>query len=192
MNKGRRHFVVLVLLAAVGAASGQVSALSQADIRRAALTPVDEGYVLDVDIDLQLNSRLAEAVTRGVALHFVAEFELSQPRWYWFDREVVRRKREFRLSYHAITRAYRLSTGTLHRSFDTLDDAVAAMARIRHWRVIGREEVAAGESYDVALRFRHDQAELPRPFQVTSFGNRDGVLDSGWTRWTLSVPADTP
>ena len=57
------------------------------------------------------------------------------------------------------------------------------MARIRHWRVIGREEVAAGESYDVALRFRHDQTELPRPFQVTSFGNRDWMLDSGWTRW---------
>ena len=187
MDKSRRLFLLFVLLAA---ASGQARAV--AEIRRAALSPVDEGYILDTDIELRLNSRLGEAVTRGVPLHFVAEFELSQPRWYWFDREVVRRERKFRLSYHAVTRAYRLSTGNLHRSFDTLEAAVAAMARIRHWLVIEREQVEPGGSYDVALRFRHDQTELPRPFQVTSFGNRDWVLDSGWTRWTLNVPAGKP
>ena len=63
------------------------------------------GFTLDADIDFHLNSRLEDAVQRGVALHFVLEAEITAPRWYWFDRAVVGRRLEYRLSYQPITRS---------------------------------------------------------------------------------------
>lgn len=43
----------------------------------------DDGYVLSADFKFELTPRLEEAVTKGVVLHFVADFELSKGRWYW-------------------------------------------------------------------------------------------------------------
>ncbi len=69
----------------------------------------DGGYVLNADIDIELNSRLADAVMRGVSLYFTTELRIERPRWYWLNEVAVDRSLEYRLSYHAITRSYRLS-----------------------------------------------------------------------------------
>ena len=79
----------------------------------------EDGYVLSADFNFELNQRLEEAVAKGVVLNFVAEFELSKPRWYWLEEKAVSRIQTYRLSYHALTRQYRVSTGGLHQSFST-------------------------------------------------------------------------
>lgn len=158
-------------------------------IRYAEIVLTEEGYVVNADIDLSLNSRLIEAVTRGVALHFAAEFLIDQPRWYWFNRSVVERRIEYRLVYHTITRSYRLSIGSLHRSFDTIDEAVRTMSRIRNWNVSAANALQPGLSYNAALRFRHDTSMLPKPFQVTAIGSRDWNLATEWMTWTFLAGA---
>ena len=47
--------------------------------------PGGDGWLLSADFTLALPARLEEAVSRGVALYFVLEFELNRPRWYWWD-----------------------------------------------------------------------------------------------------------
>ena len=42
----------------------------------------EDGYVVSADFSFELNERLEEAVTRGVVLYFVTEFEMTRPRWY--------------------------------------------------------------------------------------------------------------
>ncbi|MEZ5610543.1 MAG: DUF4390 domain-containing protein [Rhodocyclaceae bacterium] len=49
-------------------------------ISYAAIQSHEEGFTLDADIDFHLNSRLEDAVQRGVALHFVLEAEITAPR----------------------------------------------------------------------------------------------------------------
>lgn len=162
-----------------------VCAADDAVIRSAEIVPGDGGYVLNADIDLELNSRLADVVNRGVSLYFVAELRIERPRWYWLNDVVVDRALEYRLHYNAITRSYRLSIGNFQQSFDSLDAAVRTMLRIRNWQIAGPDELRPGVSHQVALRFQLDTSLLPKPFQVTAIGSRDWDLGTEWVRWTF-------
>jgi hypothetical protein len=154
-------------------------------VRYAEIVQGDDGYVVNADIDFDLGPRLTEALQRGVSLHFVLEFQLERGRWYWLDQEIAARSIHYRLSYHAITRSYRLSIGGLHQTFDSLDAALRAMQRVRNWHIVELDELEAGVSYKAALRLRHDISRLPRPFQVTAIGSREWNVGTDWSRWTF-------
>ena len=149
----------------------------------------DEGYVVNADIDVELNPRLVDAVSRGVSLYFSAQFIVERERWYWLNEIVADRTLNFRVSYHAITRSYRLSVGSLHQSFETLDEAVRTMLRIRNWQIGAITAFQPGTSYNAALRFQLDTSLLPKPFQVTAIGSRDWNLSTDWVRWTFLAGA---
>lgn len=151
----------------------------------------EDGHVLSADFNFEFNQRLEEAVAKGVVLYFVAEFELSKPRWYWLEEKAVSRSQIYRLSYHALTRQYRVSTGGLHQSFSTLSDALLVFSRIRGWLVIDKSDksVRVGEPYQAALRLRLDLNQLPRPFQITALGNKEWSLSSDWKVWQVSLSA---
>jgi hypothetical protein len=149
----------------------------------------DDGYVLDADFEIDLNARLEDAINKGVALYFEVEFELTRKRWYWFDEHPVSRQLTLRLSYHALTRQYRVSRGALHQSFSSLSDALRVLSRVRSWQVLERAEVGAGTDYQAALRMRLDITQLPKPFQVNALTSRDWNLASEWRRWPLQIIA---
>jgi hypothetical protein len=179
------------LLLLLALASFAVFAADESTITHAEIVPGDGGYVLNADIELDLNPRLTDAITRGVALHFVAELVIERPRWYWVNEVVVERELNYRISYHAITRSYRLSIGSLHQSFESLDSALRTMQRIRNWQLTDKDGLSPGVSHEVALRFRHDTAQLPKPFQVTAIGSRDWNVGTDWMRWTFLPGAAT-
>ena len=165
---------------------GQAAHASDARIVRAEIVRGDgSGYVLNADIDIELNPRLADAVRRGVSLYFTTELRIERPRWYWLNEVAVDRSLEYRLSYHAITRSYRLSIGSFHQSFEKLEAAVNTMQRVRNWQVAEVDQVVAGVSHEAALRFRLDTSQLPKPFQVTAIGSRDWNLGTDWVTWTF-------
>jgi len=158
---------------------------NDAAMRHAEIKLQDDAYVVNAEIDLELNPRLTEAVNHGVSLYFVTELTVARPRWYWFDEVVIERRLNYRISYHAITRSYRLSLGNFHQSFNTLDDALRIMRRVRNWEVAERAALIDGASYEASLRFRLDTAQLPKPFQVTAIGSRDWNLSTDWLKWTF-------
>lgn len=167
---------------------------AEIEIANPQITASEDGFVVSADFSFELNERLEEAVTKGVVLYFVTEFEMTRPRWYWLDEKVVSRNQTHRLSFHALTRQYRLSKGGLHQSFDTLSEALRVLSRLRNWVVIdGRAEkpvVQAGDTYMVALRMRLDINQLPRPFQISALGNKDWSLASEWKVWQTTLPAE--
>jgi hypothetical protein len=181
---------LIVLLLALQAA---LVTAAEIDVRNVQLAAGDEGgFVLSADLAIDFSPRLEEAVSKGLALNFVAEFELSRPRWYWFDEKVVKAHQNWRLTYHALTRQYRLSTGVLHQSFSSLDEALRVLSRLRNWQVIERDRVVPAENFDAALRMRLDTTQLPKPFQLEALSNRDWVLSSEWKRWAFTVPPAPP
>lgn len=187
MPERLRHLLALLLFVPVLAWAADI------EIANPQILAGDDGYVVSADFKFELTPRLEEAVTKGVVLYFVVEFEMTRGRWYWLDEKLVSRSQTHSLSYHALTRQYRLSTGGLHQSFTTLSDALAVLSRLRHWAVIdkGDKFVQPGESYHSALRMRLDFNQLPKPFQITALGNKDWNLSSDWKSWvaTLPVPA---
>ena len=122
---------------------------------------------------------------RGVSLYFTTELVIERPRWYWLNATVVERSLDYRLSYHAITRSFRLSIGSIHQSFDNLESAVRTMQRVRNWQVADLETLQAGVSHEVSLRFRLDTSQLPKPFQVTAIGSSDWNIGTDWVHWTF-------
>lgn len=184
VNRLRLFFLMLSLLLVVSAtkAAGIV-------VHDPQIVVNDDGYSVSADFDINFNSRLEDVVNKGVVLHFALDFELTRSRWYWFDERVVRRHREMQMSYHALTRQYRLTTGSLYQNFDTLDEALRVMSRLRNWDVFEKNEVKPEETYQAGLRLRLDLTQMPKTFQVGAMANRDWSLSTEWVRWIL-IPKD--
>jgi Domain of unknown function (DUF4390) len=155
------------------------------EVRDVALRGVEDGLALDADFAFELTPRLAEVVANGVPLYFSVEFELTRRRWYWFDETAAAQRLQLRLSYHALSRQYRLSTGALQQSFLTLEEALNVLKRVRNWLVVDRSVRLADADYDAAVRMRLDTALLPKPFQLSALTGRDLQLESPWKRFIL-------
>ena len=182
-----RLFVSLLLALALGGAAP--ARASNIEISRISLEGNDEGYALDADLEIDLHPRLAEAINNGVALYFEVDFELTRNRWYWLDERIATRRLTLRLSYHALTRQYRLARGALHQTFSSLPEALRVLSRVRAWQVLERAELSAGTDYQAALRMRLDLTQLPKPFQLSALTNREWNLASEWRRWPFIVKA---
>jgi hypothetical protein len=166
-----------------------VAAAAHADaiqVQSAGLEVVEMRYSLNADIRLDLSPHLQVALNNGVSLNFLVEFELTRPRWYWFDEKAISEKLELRLSYFPLTQQYRLSSGTLHENFLTLAEAVQALGTVHGWGVINRNRVDNGQKYIAAVRMRLDTTQLPTPFQVSAVTNRDWTLISDWKRFPFT------
>jgi hypothetical protein len=144
-----------------------------------------EAWILNVDVDIQLSSRLEDAVNKGLPLYFVLELEVTKPRWYWFDESSANKVQSYKLSYHALTRQYRLALGAYQQTFSTLNEAVRAMTKIRGWRVGEFEQFVIGAKYDAQVRMRLDASQLPKPFQVIGITNKEWSLSSEWKRFVF-------
>jgi hypothetical protein len=176
----------LALLAAAPASADDI------EVRGTELRAVEDGLVLDADFAFELTPRLAEVVANGVPLYFRVDFELTRRRWYWFDDTAAAKRLHLRLSYHALSRQYRLSTGLLQQSFATLDEALNVLKRIRSWLVVDRTVSFADADYEAAVRMRLDVTLLPKPFQLSALTSRELQLDSPWRRFTVRSPRQLP
>jgi hypothetical protein len=161
------------------------------EIADARLSATEDGIVLAADFVFDLNPRLAEVVTNGVPLYFVVEFELTRPRWYWFDERAAAKRIQLRLSYHPLSRHYRLSTGVLQQNYATLEEALNVLRRVRNWLVMERSAALADANYEAAVRMRLDVTLLPKPFQLSAITSRELNLESTWKRFTIRPSAIT-
>jgi hypothetical protein len=181
-----RRIAFLTSLALLVASLAALDARAdEIEVRDARLRATEEGLVLDADFSFELTPRLAEVVANGVPLYFRVDFELARRRWYWFDETTAVRRLQVRLSYHALSRQYRLSTGLLQQNFATLEEAVNVLRRVRNWLVVERTVPLSGDDYEAAVRMRHDVSLLPKPFQLSAITGRDLHLDSPWRRFTV-------
>lgn len=162
------------------------------EVQDAQLHAVDEGLALDADFAFELTPRLADVVANGVPLYFLVDFELTRPRWYWFEERTAAKRLQLRLSYHALSRQYRLSTGLLQQSFPTLAEALNVLKRVRNWVVVERSTALSDADYDAAVRMRLDTSLLPKPFQLSALTSRELHLESAWKRFTVRSPEHAP
>jgi hypothetical protein len=146
------------------------------------------GWVVSANVEPPRSNRLEEAVLRGVALHFVLEFELLRPRWYWWDQRIAQQSTVIRFSYHALAREFRIAREDGKSfSFDSFEAALASMSQVNNWRIELSEAPPSGD-YIAQIRLRLDTSQLPRPFQVDALTNREWNPQVEWTRTTLTLP----
>ena len=155
-------------------------------VRFAELRADEDTYVLNAEFDLSLNPTLEEALQKGVPLYFVFEFELLRPRWYWLDEKALAFSTQYRVSYNALTRQYRVASGLLGQAFDALDEVERFLSRVTSRPVANRDQLVIGARYEAAVRLRLDVNQLPKPFQVNALASREWSLQSEWYRWSFA------
>ncbi len=141
-----------------------------------------EGTFASVALQFDLPEAMEDALHKGVALYFVEEADIISERWYWRDKSVKKSARYLRLSYQPLTRRWRLHVSTtpltdtvmatsLAQNFDSLEEALAVVKRVRYWKIAGPDDLSDSGDYLVKFNFRLDGSQLPRIFQFAPFGN---------------------
>lgn len=176
-----RRFLALagLLLLALAARADNI------EVRSAAITLGEDGYVLDADFRITLTPTLEDILAKGVPLNFLLEVEIIRPRWYWFNDRIVTSAQQYKLSYNSLTRQYRVSLGTLFQNFGTLDEAVRFFSSVRNMPIADKSALQQGNAYQAAVRMRLDVSQLPKPFQITALGSREWNLSSDWHRFAV-------
>jgi hypothetical protein len=182
------EWLTLFAFLVVGLLTTSAALANSIEPKSAALLPDERGHALNVEFAIDLGPRLEEAVGRGVPLNFRLEFTLSRKRWYWIDEHIAGHVIEYRLSYHALTRQYRLSLGGLHRNFDTLAEALRVLEYTGRLHVVGRAALLPGENYTAAVRLSLDHTPLPKPLQIDALADRDWRVEARTLHWSF-VPA---
>jgi hypothetical protein len=182
----RLHFAAFLLALFLFIPGVQAAQSHGIEVRRAVVAPVEDAYVLDADIDIVLSAPLEDALNKGIPLYFQLEFEMVRSRWYWFNDKAVTLQQQYRLSYNALTRQYRIGVGAFYQNFVTLNEALQFLSRVRRREELESGALNKGSIYTAGLRLRLDTTQLPRPFNLNALGSREWSLGSDWYRWTVT------
>lgn len=153
-----------------------------------------DGLYVDARANIKLAAAVEDALSRGIVLHFVLLAEVAEPRWYWSDKVLAQAARTLRLSYHPLTRRWRLSVTpglpadsglglALHQNHESLAEALSALGRVRRWKVADAAALAEADTASVHLSLALDPAMLPRPLQI-------GL--AGAPEWNLTLEQTLP
>lgn len=142
----------------------------------------EAGMYLTAHWSLVLPPLVESALLQGIAMHFVVEAQVRQPRWFWSDKVVAQAVRHLRLSYQPLTRRWRLVQSStaqedasglgmaLGQGFDGLEEALGALQRAAGWKIADADDLDPAEAYLVELQVRLDTSQLPRPLQFGAVG----------------------
>ncbi|MCQ9615597.1 DUF4390 domain-containing protein [Paenalcaligenes niemegkensis] len=152
----------------------------------------DGKLYIDADIEFELSPELEDAAYKGVPLHFTADVEIKQARWWWFDKNVIKESQTWRVMYNALTRQWRVGTGELLVPESTLNDALAPLRHIRSWAVAYAHDLDKDEELTGRIRLRLDTSLLARPFQVDAINSRSWTLATPWKDFSFSISDVAP
>lgn len=138
----------------------------------------DDQVLLNADFLLTLNPTLEEALQRGIPLYFVLEVDVVRPRWYWLDQKVASYSTEYRVSWQPLTRRYRVASGLLSQTYDTLPEVERLIGRVNARAIARASELERGVRHEAIVRLRLDANQLPKPFQVNALASPDWQLAS--------------
>ena len=173
---GRWLAALALLLAALLAWAPLSSRAQGIELTNFEIARTEEGVLLGFATAFELPKSVEDALLKGVPLHFRADADVLQDRWYWRDRRVARASRSWRLTYQPLTRKFRVGFGGLNQHYDTLADALASLRRSARWKIAEQGQVEEDSRHHVEFSFRLDTTQLPRPMQIGIGGQPEWAL----------------
>jgi len=138
------------------------------------------------EFNVSLTPALEQALDKGVPLYFTIEFELLRKRSFWFPDKVAQWSVTYRVSYSSLTRQYRVASGPLGQTFESLDEVERFIGRVASRPVAPASDLVKGAGYEGAVRMKLDVNQLPKPFQVNALASREWQLASDWHRFEFT------
>lgn len=152
-------------------------------VKSADLKPSGDVYKLNIYSEISLDSKIEEAINKGVPLTFIYEFQLVHPRKYWLDEVVASTSTHVTLSYHALSRQYLVSQDGHQTSYEILSEALIDLIQFEDWKVLDRSKIEKGLEYKAAVLVRLDKSKLPKALQVDAIGAKEWDLISEKYEW---------
>jgi hypothetical protein len=172
----------VLLLAGWPAAGAEVNS---AEVTQLQAERTEDGVLLSATIQFDLPQVVEDALAKGIPMFFLAEASIYRDRWYWYDKRVAFATRHMRLAYQPLTRRWRLQVSAapigssgmvLGQTFDTREEAIAAIQRVSRWRIADAADVDPDATHTIDFRFRLDMSQLPRPFQIGAVGQAEWII----------------
>ena len=180
-RRALRFFVAsLIALAAPSPRADTIPTVS------ASLSIDDGDVLLSAEFAFALTPALEQALEKGIPLYFTIEFELQRTRFLWFSEKVAEWSISYRVSYSSLTRQYRVSSGPLGQTFESLEDVQRFIGHVASRPVARADDLTKGARYEAAVREKLDVTQLPKPFQVNALASRDWQLASDWHRFAFT------
>ena len=150
--------------------------------RREAVLTADGRLSISSRFQTDLPDQLKNALQQGVPLEFLLSYQLEKPTLAAYRFRVTQLISNentvgYKLSYHPLTRRYRITVGTFSTEYNSLQTALKAVGAIANWKVLN--EIKA------QIRLNLSMGNLPKPFQINALTSKSWNLDSGWQ--TLQV-----
>ena len=138
----------------------QIAGATGVEVTQLEVHRTGEAVELSANVRFELSTTMQDALYKGVPLIFVMDAEIYRERWYWLDRRVGSAQRQFRLTYHPLTRRWRMNAGggdasaAFAQTYDTLADALAVIRRVSSWRIADASEVDGSSNQRLEFRFQ--------------------------------------
>ena len=155
-------------------------------INSAEIYRIKQGYLLDADIDYQLNPRVIEAIANGIPLIFINRIELRQTHHFLnnlisWTRTRWQTELRYEIRYLALSQQFTLrDLNQLKQSnFSSLNTALAAMGSLDSYKlpILSSEDVT---SLTIRVQSSIDLQALPAPMQPGALLSRKWHLTSLW------------
>ncbi len=170
--------VMLTLVARHAAAEGIERVTSEVHATASGVLVLSAAY------RVTLTPALVDALQHGVPLSFALDLEMTEPRWYWFDKMMLDWHQERRITYNALTRTYRYYLGSIYLTFNELSEALAALSSVQPVSITPDSPWKKDTVYRAILTFRLDTSSLPKPFQLDALYTSDWNLAASPYEWT--------
>jgi hypothetical protein len=170
---------LLLLCGSPGVRAGNVT------VKDARTSVVNDVAHVDLDLDLEFNPDVIEALRSGIAVEFVIDIEFHRRRWYWLDNEIARSKHRYRIAFQPLSEQYLLSnvvTGD-RLTFPTFDDVVVAFGNLRGLPVADISAFKPNQRYRGAVQVWLDIESLPAPMHPLAYLSRAWRMASDWFEW---------
>jgi hypothetical protein len=188
---GLRLAALLIWFGFGANASAQPLSAAPAEVLRIEPMVLDGQLSMNIDTQLTLNSTMRQALNRGLPLFFSIEVEINQPRWWWFDKDLVDTHLTRRLSFNNLTQQWLISTGDLSVTFTSFEQAQAALRRVRNWPVALSDRFNPDTTFEGRVRIRLDTTQLARPLQLDPANRNEWTLSSPWKAFEFMIRRPT-
>ena len=181
-----RRRTLLLALALAALAGPAPAGAADIPVVAASLRVEEDDVLLNAEFAFALTPALEEALEKGIPLYFTIDFELARKRMLWFPEKVAEWSITYRVSYSSLTRQYRVASGPLGQTFESLGDVQRFIGHVASRAVAHADDVTKGVRYEAAVRERLDVDQLPKPFQVNALASREWQLSSDWHRFAFT------
>ena len=123
---------------------------------------------IECKVQFAVDEKIKTALSNGIAINFLVEFELQQQIETWLDKKIAHVEKEFHLKYHALSNQFVVEefSNPNERSFPDLYSAFFYMGHLQNIKLVNLDTLELDGQYYIQARARLATEKLPLLFLV--------------------------